>query len=424
MRRAIGSKVAMRANAQLGPQNVGASGGVVPFWAASNDVVFDNFTSDTWTPGAGVTNMFNGALSELKTYGLINKLWLKLVATVAGSTGGTFGADSPANFLDILRIVDPNGHAIIDADSFGVYLLDKYCGRARNPDPLTYPNVTPTLLGTTAPTSPQFELLVPFCINEELGLGSLSDMDASGPYKIVAQGAASTAAGAHGLFSTAPSTTTPTLQVQVGGEFFSLPGETSRVNGQPQVQLPPLLDRGIAVVNEFTKTTLTGLVTGTKAYKIPRVGNIIRQIILVARNSSGARIDWVANVAAGTRIGLNFDSIPIKDQDPQHWITEMVRQQQRGFVYDTGVLVYNRGNPTNIFPMVEIGNDGGLDGLQQTAQTTALELVINAGATLAAGSIDVYTSDITVTNMITGEKYAFAYGGQLLLPSPPGQIRS
>ena len=72
----------------------------------------------------------------------------------------------------------------------------------------------------------------------------------------------------------------------------------------------------------------------------------------------------------------------------------------------------------------KIGLDGGIDDLQQTAQTTALELTFNAGATLGAGSVDVYTSDITVTNMITGEKYAFAYGGQLLLPSPPGQIRS
>ena len=41
-----------------------------------------------------------------------------------------------------------------------------------------------------------------------------------------------------------------------------------------------------------------------------------------------------------------------------------------------------------------------------------------------AGSIDVYTSDITVTNMITGEKYSFAYGGQLLLPTNPASVRS
>lgn len=408
----------------LGPQTVGAQGGVIPFWAATNLVEFDNFTSDTWTPGSSVANMFQGALAELKTYGFVDRLWLKLAATVAGSTGGTFGADSPANFLDVFRVQDPNGHAIIDADSFGLYLLNKYCGRNRNGDPLNYPNVTPTSLGTTVPTSPQFELLVPFCINEEIGLGALSDMDASGPYKIIAQGAVSTAAGAHGLFSTAPSTTTPTLQVQVGGEFFSLPGENSRVNGQQQVQLPPLLDRGVAVVNEFTKTSITNLSTGTKTYKIPRVGNILRQVILVARNSAGARIDWVANVASGTRIGLSFDSIPLKDIDPQHWITSMMRKQSRGEVYDTGVLVYSRGAPDRILPFIETGLDGGLDSLQQTAQTTALELTINAGATLAAGSIDVYTSDITVTNMITGEKYAFAYGGQLLLPSPPGQIRS
>lgn len=416
--------MAQAATQQLGPQNVGAGGGVVPFWAASNQITFDNFTSDTWTPGAAVANLFNGALAELKTYGFVNKWWLKLATSTAGSSGGTFGADAPANFLDILRITDPNGHAIIDADSFGLWLLNKYGGRAFLGDPFKYPNVTPTALGTTVPTSPQFELLIPFCVNEEIGLGSLSDMDASGPYKIVAQGAVSTASGAHGLFSTAPSTTTPALQVQVGGEFFSLPGETSRVNGQPQVQLPPLLDRGIAVVNEFTKTSLTGLVTGTKAYKIQRVGNILRQVILVARNSSGARIDWVANVAAGTRIGLNFDSIPLLDIDPQHWITQMMRKRSGTLSYDTGVLVYDRGAPNRILPFIETGLDGGLDGLQQTAQNTALELVFNAGATLAAGSVDVYTSDITVTNMITGEKYAFAYGGQLLIPTSPGSIRS
>jgi len=102
----------------------------------------------------------------------------------------------------------------------------------------------------------------------------------------------------------------------------------------------------------------------------------------------------------------------------------MYRKQARGFVYDTGILVYDRGDPNNILPFIETGLDGGLDSLQQTAQTTALEITFNAGSTLAAGSVDVYTSDITVTNMVTGEKYAFAYGGQLLLPSPPGQIRS
>lgn len=420
---------------QLGPQTVGAAGGIVPFWAAAQDVVFDNFTSDTFTPAGSVVNMFQGSLAELKSYGFIKRLWLKFDTTTTQSNGFTYGSDSPANILDVLRITDPNGHAIVDADTFGLYLLSKYCGRNRNGEVFNYPNSQPssttaTALGTALSTNAQlFEIPIPFCVNEELGLGALSDMDSSGPYKIIAQGAVASASGAHGLFSTT-STTSPVFRCQVGGEFFSLPGQASRVNGQPQVQLPPLLDRGIAVVNEFTKTTITSLSQGTRTYKIPRVGNILRNVILVARNGNGGRVAWTDTtngLSSGTRISLSFDSIPLWDIDPQHAITLMMRRQARGEIYDSGVLVYSRGAPQGLTPYIEAGIDGGLDDLLQTAQNTSLDLTVNLAAAPAAStisSIDIYTSDITVTNMVTGEKYAFAYGGQLLLPSSPASIRS
>lgn len=408
------------ATAPLGPQNVGAGGGVIPFWAASQPVIFDAFTSDKWTPGAAVSNLFQGALADLKTYGFIDKLWLKFVGT-GGSSGGTFNPDGPMNALNVLRVLDPNGHAIFDADSFGLYLWNKYGGKTWVGDPVKLPNASYALGGTTGTGTPQFDLLIPFCVNDEIGLGALSDMDASGPYQIFAQGAVSTGAPA-GIYQTAPTTTTPSIAVSVGGEFFSLPSGQSRVNGQAQVQLPPLLDRGLAVVNEFTKTTITGISSGQNTKQIKRVGNIISQIYLVARNSSGARIDWVSSALnAGTLLGLSFDSVPLFNADTQHLLDQLMRRRPSGLAYDTGVLVYDRANSAGL-AVANLGLDAGLDRLLQTAQTTDLELSFNATATLS--SIDVYTSDISITNMVTGEKYSFAYGGQLLLPAPPGSTRS
>lgn len=412
-----------QATAPLGPQNAGAQGGIIPFWAASQPVIFDNFTADSWTPGASVANLFQSSLAELKSYGYANKLWLKFYTATAGSTGGTFNADGPMNAFSVLRIQDPNGHAIFDADSFGLYLYNKYGAREWVGDPVKLPNASFALGGTTGTGSPQFDLLLPFCVNEEIGLGALANMDASGPYRIIAQGAIATGAG--GIYQTAPTTTTPTIGVQVGGDFFSLPSATSRVNGQPQAYLPPLLDRGLAVVNEFTKTTISVSATGQQSKKLSRVGNIISQIYFVFRDSSGNRIAATTSttLAAGTRLQLSFDSVPLWDADPQHVIDGMMRKRAGGLSYDTGVILFDRRSPANM-AMTQLGLDGGLDSMLQTAQTTDLELAFNAGSTLNGGSIDVYTSDITVTNMVTGEKYSFAYGGQLLLPAPPGQIRS
>lgn len=409
-----------QATAPLGPQNAGASGGVIPFWAASQPVIFDNFTSDSWTPGSNVANLFQSSLAELKSYGYLNKLWLKFYTATAGSTGGTFNADAPMNALPVLRIQDPNGHSIYDADSFGLYLLNKYGANTWLGDPVKLPNASYALGGTTGTGSPAFELTIPFCINEEIGLGALADMDASGPYRIVAQGNTSA-----GIYQTAPTTTTPTVGVQVGGEFFSLPSANSRVNGQPQVQLPPGLDRGLAIVQEFTKQTISVSSTGQQSKKLTRVGNIIQQVYCVFRNSSGARIDLTSSttLASGTRVGLSFDSVPLWDADPQHLISNTMRKRAGGISYDTGILLFDRRSPAQI-ALTQLGTDGGLDSMLQTAQTTDLELTFNAGSSLSGGTIDVYTLDTTVTNMVTGEKYSFAYGGQLLIPAAPGQIRS
>jgi hypothetical protein len=393
-------------------QAVGGAG-VIPFQAASHEVIFDAFTSDSFTPGAAQVNLFNGSLGAIKPYGYLANLWIKV--KTSGGVAGTavLAADAPYNALATFRFLDPNGHAIVDTDGYGLYLLNKWGGRYYLGDPKLLPNANTTGLITW-----QFDPLLPLQINPELGIGAIPNMDSSGPYRILAIGNTQAA-----IYSTIPGLTSPLVTLSVGGEFLSLPDRQSRVNGAPQMIAPPGLDKGYAIVGEYTKQTYniqSG--GGVQTHRMTRVGNIVRQMFLVVRNSAGARIDWVATaLATGTLVQFAFDTVPLWQADPQHVLDQMARRRSSGYgiigALDLGLLVIDFAAPAEL-AVGSLGQDGGFDQMIQTAQSSALELTFNWAAAAGAGVLEVYTSDVTITSL-TGQPYSFAFAGQLLAPAQP-----
>jgi hypothetical protein len=391
----------------VAPQAVGGQG-VIPFQAAAHNIIFDAFTTDTWTPGAAAVNLFNGGAGAVKPYGYLANLWLKL--TTSGGTAGTatLTADSPWNAIQTFRFVDPNGHAIIDCDGYGLYLLNKYGARYWIGDPIELP-----LANATGVITWRYSFLVPLQINPELGIGAIPNMDSSGPYRIQVVG--NTVAAMYVIGTGAA----PLVTVAVGGEFLSLPDRQSRVTGQPQMIAPPGLDRGYAIVGEYTKQTYAvNSGGGQQTIRLTRVGNIIRQLFLVARSSTGVRLAWDSAVlAAGTQIGFAFDTVPLWQADPLHVLEQMARRRDGVIVLDTGVLVVDFATPAEM-AVGSLGMNGGFDSMIQTAQSSALELSFNFAAGMSAGVIEVYTSDVTITSL-TGQPYSFAFAGQLLAPTQP-----
>ncbi len=395
------------------PGSVGSSG-VIPFQAASHEIIFDAFTSDSWTPGAAQVNLFNGALSSVRPYGYLCNLWVKLTTSGGVAGSGVLAADAPYNALATFRFLDPNGHAIIDTDGFGLYLLNKYGGRYYLGDPKLLPNANISGVITFG-----YDLLAPLQINPELGIGAIPNMDSSGPYRIQAIG--NTQAG---IYSTITGLTSPLITLSVGGEFLSLPDRQSRVNGAPQMIAPPGLDRGFAIVGEYTKQTYAIQAGGgVQTIRLTRVGNIIRQLFLVVRNSAGARVAWTGGTAitAGTLIQFAFDTVPLWQADPQHILDQMARRRSGAYGYtgaaDLGVLVIDFAAPQE-FSLGALGADAGFDQMIQTAQSSALELTFNWVAGVGGGNLEVYTSDVTITSL-TGQPYSFAFAGQLLAPAQP-----
>jgi hypothetical protein len=394
-------------------QAVGGAG-VIPFQAASHEIIFDAFTTDSWTPGAAQVNLFNGALGAVKPYGYLANLWLKLTTSGGVAGSGVLAADAPYNAIATIRFLDPNGHAIVDTDGFGLYLLNKYGARYYLGDPKLLPNANITGVITF-----QYDLLLPLQINPELGIGAIPNMDSSGPYRLQVIG--NTQAG---IYSTITGLTSPLVSLAVGGEFLSLPDRQSRVNGAPQMIAPPGLDKGFAIVGEYTKQTY-GIQAGggVQTIRLTRVGNIIRQLFLVVRTAAGARVAWTGGtaIAAGTLIQFAFDTVPLWQADPQHVLDQMARRRSSGFSYtaavDLGVLVIDFAVPAEL-ALGSLGADAGFDQMVQSAQSSALELTFNWVAGVGGGTLEIYTSDVTITSL-TGQPYSFAFAGQLLAPAQP-----
>lgn len=394
----------------VAPQAVGGQG-VIPFQAASHEVIFDAFTTDSWTPAAAAVNLFNGGAGAVRPYGYLANLWIKLTTSGGTAGAGVNAADAPFNAIQIFRFLDPNGHAILDTDGYGLYLLNKYGARYWLGDPSKLPGAN-----TAAVVAYKYDLIVPLQINPELGIGAIPNMDSSGPYRIQAVG------NTTGAIHSTPPTAESLVTLSVGGEFLSLPDRQSRVNGSPQMIAPPGLDKGFAIVGEYTKQTFniqSG--GGVQTIRLTRVGNIIRQLFLVARSSAGARLDWgIAAqqvLAAGTLIAFSFDTVPLWNADPQHILDQMARRRPSGISLDTGVLVIDFAVPAEL-AVGSLGMDGGFDNMLQTAQSSALELTFNFAAGAGSGVLEVYTSDVTITSL-TGQPYSFAFAGQLLAPAQP-----
>lgn len=399
------------------PQVVGGAG-TVPFWAAAHRVAFDGYASDTWTPGSSVVTMFQGAKADVKTYPYLQRHVLKLT-TANGSAGGTFAADGPMNAISIYRFKDPNGHAIVDTDGIGLWLRNKWGARHFFNQPEKMPNATITSVNF------QYSLYSDFEFNS-LGSGSLPNMDATGPYQIDLTG--NTQAN---IWTTAPTTTTPLVTVLAGIEAWTLPGASSLVTGQGQVPAPPpIAERGIVLINEYHKESHS-INSGGGQQDIPvnRKGNIWRQLYLVLRNSASpaARTDWVASgIASGTYLTFSFDTNPLLTIDPQHLVNWMMRERSSGYTYTgtdgTGVFVLDYATPHRMAVYTDAFS-GSMDAMIQTAQPSSLQVSANYQSGVGSGTLEIYVDDITATS-VAGQPYSFATPAGLLMPSPPGQIRS
>lgn len=356
----------------------------VPFTRAAKEHL-EPFDDRSTLMTAGTTQV--GPI-DVPAYGYLRSLIL-----LVNATGGAGGAavvaafeDAPWNALQEVALQDVNGGQMVGPISgYDLYLFNKYGGFKKATDPKAYPVFSAPAAGAGASGNFAFLLRVPVEINSRDALGALANENASSVYKI-----RYTINSSGAIYTTAPATTLPTVRVRCFLEAWSQPPATD-LRGAPQATAPP----AHGTIGYISKTSPV-IAAGSQTVRFPRVGNYIRNIILVIRDNTPTRAagdgNWPdpAQIFWDTRMLHSFQKDVWKQYMSERGDFTAAIETSDGL--DRGVFVYDWMHEFDQAYGQELR-----DGWLPTVQSTRLELQGSFGG---AGSLSILTHDVAPVGQV------------------------
>ncbi|HEV2353198.1 MAG TPA: hypothetical protein VGR89_03060, partial [Puia sp.] len=279
------------------------------------------------------------------------------ISAVGGTgTAAVASADAPWNSVQNLFLRDPYGQPIIQADGYSLYLMDLYGGQS---GALSFGNQSTSNPSYQAvQTSGNFNIRfhIPFEMDSS-GYCSLPAMNAASQPSIWVQTNPSTV-----VYSTPP-TGVPTLTFQLDEEFWAAPVDNPAF-------APP--DVGSSSQWSVTKAP-TGIASNQfQRIVLPRVGALTTTLILILRDSTGARVDGYPP----SDLSLWVDGVPhlfemFNERADKMWA-------QFGVTRPAGVIVYTFRNSVQTL----VSTADTYDVVLPTSPATLLEV----GGTWGSGS--------------------------------------
>ena len=314
---------------------------------------------------------------DVVSSGFLRGIWLQVDAT--GAVDATPNAagheDSPFNVLQDLQLTDVNGESILGPfDGYKAARIQKWGGYQFNTDPA----VSPYYSAVSTNGNFAFLLWLPVEITPHDALGALANMNAASTYKLSYRVAASST-----VYTTVPDTTLPSVRVRAWVESWAQPPATD-LFGVPNEPVPP----ANGTTQKWTES-IHNVVAGEQTIRLTRVGNWIRNLVLIYKTGGTPARD-TTNFPADLR--LEYDS-----QIVEHIGREVFRHRMAsrgGLGLDTGVFVFSfcHGDGSG-----KIGNESRRLWLP-TTQATKLQL---RGTFGAAGTLSVLTNDVITKGDVT-----------------------
>lgn len=302
--------------------------------------------------------------------GYISYYPLYITATGGTGTVAVASADAPYNTIQNIFLRDPFGQPIIQADGYSLFLIDLYGGQS---GVFGFGNLASTLPSFQAVQTSgnfNFRLHLPLMLDSS-AYCSLPAMNAASQPQIWVQ------LNPSSVVYTTPPTTVPTLQLQLDEEFWAAPVDNPAF-------APP--DVGSSAQWSVTKAPTSIAASQFQRLVLPRVGTYTNTIILVLRDSTGARVDFYPT----TDLSLWVDGVPQLYETFNERVDKM--WTAFGVTRPTGVIVYTFRDSIQTF----VSTGDTYDLVLPTSPATLLELVGTWGA-ISNAPAQLY--------QITGELY-------------------
>lgn len=335
---------------------------------------------------------------DIPAYGYVRRI--VILVTAAGGTGGapnvTAAEDAPFAGLTNIALTEPNGAVLSQFDNgYEMHLANKWGGyrHALGADFKASPVHTDF---TSTFASFSWMSAIPVEINLRDGLGSLPNQNAAATFKLRLSLAANTAYGT-GTFPT----TLPTIRVRAYAECWDQP-EAQTAGATNQIT-PPAMN-----TTQFWSRQVYAVAAGSNTIRLTRVGNYIRNLILILRNTdAGTRADAEPDWA--DPLTLYLDTRPLDIIEYNNWRHQMYErsgyggqygtasaqvapQQDRARALDNGVRVYDFCHEFD----GTIGQENR-DLWLPTLGSTRLEIQGSFGE---AASLTVLTNDVAIAGSV------------------------
>lgn len=242
---------------------------VVPFVRGSGKGKYKFFSKSGLTLTTGTQDL--GPI-DVKAYDYMRSILVTLTSTANGGATGTAQADAPFNMFTNVAVKQPNGQTMYQTSSgYNAAMIQKYGYYRANSDPREDPNFS--VNGSAA----TFAFRIPFELDLRDALGALPNKDAAAPFSLEL-----TLNTLTNVFGSGQGTS-PTFTVEAWLEAYDQP--PTSLNGQPVQTTPPNMN----TLQRWTEQNIT-MSTGQFDARVRKLGNYIRLLIPIMRNSSNARI--------------------------------------------------------------------------------------------------------------------------------------
>jgi hypothetical protein len=334
-------------------QGAHQSGSVVPFVRGSGKGKYKFFSKSGLTLTTATQDL--GPI-DIKAYDYMRSLLVTFTTTTVGGATGTAQADAPFNAFTNIAVKQPNGQTMYQVSSgYHAAMIQKYGFYRGYNDPRADP--TFFVNGSWA----TFALRIPFELDLRDALGALPNKDAAAPFSLEL-----TLNTLTNVFGSGQGTS-PTFTVEAWLEAYDQPPTT--LNGQPVQTTPPNMN----TLQRWTEQNIT-MSSGQFDARVRKLGNYLRVLLPIMKNSSGVRIGTAQNGTTASLAGTNFaDPVQIVlDEDVkdnksvQDWIRQTWEIYGYGGVFPgtaTTVAsgVATAGNSTGATPNQGQDAPGGLD---------------------------------------------------------------
>lgn len=343
----------------------------IPFTSAAHFHVEPGPTK-TVTPTTAVQQL---DAIDVPAYGYIKHFVIEVSA--AGGVGGTGNADYPWNIIQSVSLQDVNGGNIVGPiDGYALYIANLVGGYGFNNNPAN----NPAFVGS-AP-NPLFQIRVPVEISDKDALGALSNQNNAANYKcsIAINSIAATTSVAY--------TTPPTLTIATYLEAWTLPADKDS-RGRLQAQTPPLLETG-----HYISSSTQPITVGDNTITFTRLGNYIRNFLLIGRDATGARV----NTVFPNPLLFNWDGNQIHKASLRYFQNLLFEKLAGSFTLPAGVIVIPFGYGGVVG---RLGNEDPNLWLP-TSESSRLEVT---GVASVAGTMQRITMEVAPVETNQAERY-------------------